>query len=222
LADLADDLRAQAALARTDQSRIFLRREQLLLTGARRYSPRLDAPIHFAETGWTSDQIPAENFLGAAIVIDASKQASADADYRLRPEDVLEHERKHGKIPARAIVFMRTGWGSRYSDRKKYFGDDKAGDASNLHFPAFGKEAAALLVHERKAIALAVDTPSIDHGPSKDFPVHQLAARANVLGFENVARLEQLPPTGAVAIALPMKIKDGSGGPLRLIALLPK
>jgi kynurenine formamidase len=118
-------------------------------------------------------------------------------------------------------VLLRTGYGSRWPDRKAYFGDDTPNDASQLHFPSFGAEAARLLVEERKVAVLGVDTASIDIGQSRDFQVHRIAAAKNVPGLENLAALDQLPPTGATVIALPMKIEGGSGGPVRVIALLP-
>ncbi len=180
----------------------------------------LDAPIHFAAEGWTADQIPLDRLIGPGVVIDIAVQAAADPDYRLTREDVLAWEKLHGLIPAGAIVLLRTGWGARWPDRERYFGDKTPGDASHLHFPSYGQAAAELLVKERQVVALGVDTASIDHGPSKDFIVHQIASQANVAGLENVAQLEQLPPTGAWVLALPMKIAGGSGGPVRIVALL--
>ncbi|HSK74870.1 MAG TPA: cyclase family protein [Thermoanaerobaculia bacterium] len=182
----------------------------------------LDAPIHFAEGRRTMEQIPLEQLIAPAVVIDVSAKAAADPDYRLTAEDVRAWEAKHGAVPQGAIVLLRTGWGKRWPDRKRYLGDDKPGDASNLHFPSYGAEAARLLVEQRKVGALGVDTASIDHGPSKDFIVHQIANGANVFGLENVASLEEVPETGAWVIALPMKIAGGSGGPVRIVALVPK
>ena len=182
----------------------------------------LDAPIHFGEGKRTADQIPVEQLIAPAVVLDVSAKAAADPDYRLTLQDVLAWEEKHGKIPQGAIVLLRTGWGARWPDRKRYLGDDKPGDASNLHFPSYGAEAARALVEQRKAGVLGVDTASIDHGPSKDFIVHQIAAAANVPGLENVAHVGDLPATGAWVIALPVKIAGGSGGPVRIVALVPR
>ena len=117
-------------------------------------------------------------------------------------------------------MLLRTGWSRRWPDRKSYFGDDTPGDASKLHFPSFGEAAAKLLVEERKAAALGVDTASIDYGQSKDFAVHRIAAARNVPGLENLMSLERLSPTGSIVFALPMKIEGGSGGPVRVVALL--
>jgi len=181
----------------------------------------LDAPIHFSRDGQTVDQILVRKLIAPGAVIDVRKQAAADPDYRLTADDVRAWEKRNGAIPAGAIVLLRTGWGSRWPDRKAYLGDDTPGDASKLHFPSYGKEAAEYLVRERKVGALGVDTASIDAGASKDFIVHQVANGANVPGLENIAHLEDLPETGAWIIALPMKIAGGSGGPLRIVALLP-
>ncbi len=181
----------------------------------------LDAPIHFARGQKTADQIPVRQLVAPAVVIDVSEAAAADPDYRLAAADVRAWEKRNGTIPGGAIVLLRTGWAKRWPDRKRYLGDDTPGDASNLHFPSYGAEAAGFLVRERRVGALGVDTASIDYGASKDFPVHRLSAAANVPGLENLAELESVPETGAWVVALPMKITGGSGGPLRAIALVP-
>jgi kynurenine formamidase len=181
----------------------------------------MDAPIHFGRGQKTADQISPRQLVAPAVVIDVSQAAADDADYRLSLADVRAWERKHGTIPGGAIILLRTGWSSRWPDRKRYFGDDTPGDASHLHFPSYGAESARFLVRERRVGALGVDTASIDHGPSKDFPVHRICAEANVPGLENLDALGEVPERGAWAIALPMKIAGGSGGPLRIIALVP-
>ena len=180
----------------------------------------LDAPIHFAEGAWSADAIPVERFVGPAVVIDVMAQAEKDPNYRLTVADVERWEKAHGPIPKGAIVLMRTGWGRRWPDRKRYLGDDTPGDASHLRFPSYGVEAARMLVQSRKVSVLGVDTASIDYGASSDFQVHRLAGAANVPGLENVANLEEVPATGAWIVALPMKIAGGSGGPARIIALI--
>ncbi|HKA42788.1 MAG TPA: cyclase family protein [Burkholderiales bacterium] len=182
----------------------------------------LDAPIHFAQGGRTSDAIPLEQLVAPAVVIDVSKQAAADPDYRLTRDDVIGFERRHGRIKAGAIVLLRTGWSRFWPDRKMYLGDDTPGDASKLRFPSYGADAAKLLVEDRKVGMLGVDTASIDYGRSDDFIVHRIATAQNVGGLENLANLEELPAVGATVIALPMKIEGGSGGPVRAIALVPK
>jgi len=180
----------------------------------------LDAPIHFSQRGNTADQIPLRQLIAPGVIIDVSAKAAKDADYRLSVEDVKAWEKRHGGIASGSIVVLRTGWGARWPDKKQYLGDDTPGDASKLHFPSYGKEAGEYLIQQRRVAALGVDTASIDYGPSKDFIVHQLAGAANVPGLENLAELDKLPEAGAWIIALPMKIAGGSGGPLRIVALI--
>lgn len=182
----------------------------------------LDAPVHFSRSGLTADRIPLEQLIATAVVIDVTEKAARDADYRLSAEDVRQFEGRYGRIPAGSIVLLRTGWSRRWGDRKAYFGDDTPGDASKLHFPSYGPDAARLLVQERRVAALGADVASIDYGPSTDFAVHQVAAAANVPGLENLTNLEELPVTGALVIALPVKIEGGSGGPVRVVALVPR
>ena len=182
----------------------------------------LDAPIHFAEGQAAVDQVPAQRLIGPAVVIDVARQAAADPDYRLRLEDVQAWERRRGAIPSGALVLLRTGWSARWPDRKRYFGDDTPGDASHLHFPSYGVEAARFLVETRKVAALGIDTASIDYGPSKDFMVHRVAMGAGIPGLENLDHLDALPEKGAWIVALPMKIAGGSGAPLRAVAFVPR
>jgi kynurenine formamidase len=182
----------------------------------------IDAPIHFAEGRRTVDQVPVEQLVAPAVILDVQAQAAANPDYALPLEAVQSWEQRHGHLAKGTIVLLRTGWGSRWPDKKRYLGDDTPGDASNLHFPSYGPDAARLLVDQRHVGALGVDTASIDPGNSKDFPVHRIATAANVPGLENVASLGKVPETGAWVIALPMKIAGGSGGPLRIVALIPK
>jgi kynurenine formamidase len=152
----------------------------------------LDAPIHFAEHGATIDQIPLKQLIAPAVVIDITKKTANDRDYRLTVDDVKAWETAHGKIPNGSIVLLRTGWGARYANRKAYFGDDTPGATDKLHFPSFGADAAKLLVNDRHAAAIGLDTASIDYGQSKDFIVHQIAMGAGVPGLENVANLDKL------------------------------
>lgn len=182
----------------------------------------IDAPVHFYEGGVDAASIPLERLMGPAVVVDIREQAVADPDYRLTAADVEAHEAEHGPIPAGSLVLLRTGWSERWPDPHAYLGDDTPGDASNLHFPSYGEEAARLLVEERGVVALGADVASIDYGASQDFPVHQMAGAAGVPGLENLTNLGRLPARGATIIALPMKISGGSGGPLRAVALIPR
>lgn len=180
----------------------------------------LDSPIHFAERGSTTEKVALERLIAPAVVIDMRAAAAKSADALLEARDLEDFEEEHGAIEPGTIVLVRTGWAERWPDRKRYLGDDRPGDASRLHFPGIGRGAAELLV-ARKVAAVGIDTASIDHGPSVDFIAHQVLMGADVPAFENVAALEDIPPRGAVVIALPMKIRGGSGGPLRIVAWVP-
>ena len=149
-------------------------------------------------------------------------QTSANADYRLTADDVRAWESRHGTIPSGSIVLLRTGWSTRWQNRKAYLGDDTPGATNNLHVPSYGEDAARLLVEQRRVAVLGVDTASIDYGQSGDFIVHRIANGANVPGLENVTNLDRLPPRGAWVLALPMKIAKGSGGPVRIVAVVPR
>jgi kynurenine formamidase len=181
----------------------------------------MDAPIHFGRGQKTVDQIPPRQLVAPAVLIDVSAAAAGDPDYALSLADVRSWEKRNGTIAGGAIVLLRTGWSKRWPNRKRYMGDDTPADASNLHFPSYGPDAVRFLVNDRRVGALGVDTASIDPGESKDFPVHRLAAAANVPGLENLDDLESVPERGAWVVALPMKIAGGSGGPLRIVALVP-
>ncbi len=159
--------------------------------------------------------------MGPVFVIDVSAFCEKNPDYQMQVADINQWERKNGKIPTDAIVLMRSGWGKYWPDKKKYIGNDKPNDATNLHFPGISKEAAEFLVKERKIKGLGLDTASMDPGTSRDFMAHRIFGGANVFGLENVANLEQVPEKGAILIALPMKIEEGTGGPARIVALLP-
>ena len=181
----------------------------------------IDAPLHFAEDRLAVDEIPLQKLIAPAVVIDVRKVVEDNHDYRLMPRDLELWEARHGLIPQGAVVLMLTGWGQRWPDRSRYLGSSTPTDAKTLHFPGFSKEAAEFLVQERRVDGIGIDTPSIDYGPSDDFIVHRIINGANLYGLENVANLDRLPPKGAILVALPIKIKGGTGGPVRIIGILP-
>jgi kynurenine formamidase len=183
----------------------------------------IDAPIHFAKDRATVDRIPLERLVGPAIVVDVSEACARDRDHRVSVADLEAWERLHGRIPSHAIVLLSTGFGRFWPDREKYMGTTERGpDAvKKLHFPGLHPDAAAWLIEARQLRAVGLDTPSIDHGPSVAFETHRVLLDREVPVFENLANLDRLPATGATMVALPMKIKGGSGGPLRAIAIVP-
>lgn len=182
----------------------------------------LDAPIHFARGRRDVAEIPLEDLMGAAVVVDVREASEADPDHLVSRADLSRWEARHGAVPDRAIVLIRTGWGSRWPDPEAYLGTALRGPEAiaRLHFPGLDPEAARWLVEERDVRAVGIDTASIDRGQSSDFLAHRVLADAEVPIFENVARLDRLPPIGAWVIALPMKIAGGTGAPLRLVAFV--
>jgi kynurenine formamidase len=182
----------------------------------------IDSPVHFAQGRHTVDQIPLEQLIGEALVIDVTKQCEANPDYQIATADFLEWEKANGQLPKDAIVLLRTGYGKYWPDRKKYMGTDERGTeaVAKLHFPGLGPEAARWLTQNRSLKAIGLDTPSIDYGQSTLFESHRTLFDKNIPAFENLANLDKLPGKNFIIIALPMKIKNGTGGPLRIIAIL--
>ena len=183
----------------------------------------MDAPIHFAKNGKTVDQISLDKLIGQTVVIDVSKEALQNSDYQVTIQDFKNWESSFGKIPDNIIVLLFTGFGKYWPDRLKYLGTSKTGKEalSELHFPGLHPDAAKWLVENRKINAIGLDTQSIDYGRSEFFETHRILCEKDIPFFEYVANLDRLPATGAMVLALPMKIKDGSGAPLRLVAITP-
>lgn len=194
------------------------------VTTAEHGGTHLDAPIHFSEGQHAVDEIPLQRLIGSAVVIDVQAQAAADRDYQISVADIEKWEAANGEIPVDSIVLFRTGFGQFWPHRESYLGTAKPGaeGVANLHFPGIDPAAATFLSSERSIKSVGIDTASIDYGQSTLFEAHQNLFAANIPAFENVANLEQLPAKGAWVIALPMKIEGGSGGPLRMIAIVPE
>lgn len=183
----------------------------------------VDAPIHFSEGQQTLDQIPVERLVGIGVRIDVAEQCARDRDHRVATSDFERWEAKHGQIPYGAIVLLDTGYAKFWPNRKDYLGTELRGPEGvrALQFPGLHSEAAAWLVRERNVKAVGIDTASIDYGQSTTFDTHVALLSHNVPVFENLANLRDLPNRGFDVIALPMKIAGGTGGPLRIIAILP-
>jgi kynurenine formamidase len=184
----------------------------------------IDAPIHFAEGRKTLDQLDIDQLTGPAVVVDVSPKAQTNADYQISVADLKAWEAKHGRIPEHVILLFNTGYARHWPDARKYLGTEERGPGAiaKLHFPGLHPDAARWLVKERTIKAVGLDTASIDYGQSTLFESHCILLEKNIPAFENVAALDQLPATGAYVVALPMKIKDGSGGPLRIVAWVGK
>ena len=179
----------------------------------------IDAPIHFSEKGLSVDQIPIDQLLGKAVIIDVSKQVDNNRDYLITKDDVLLFENKYRKLTSDDIVIFRTNWSKYWDDKKKYLGTDVLGDVQHLHFPGISASAAMYLM-QRQVKGLGIDSASMDNGQAIDFPVHRIILGANKYGLENLSNLDILPPTGARIIVAPMKIKGGSGAPVRVFVMI--
>ncbi|MEN8376739.1 MAG: cyclase family protein [Gemmatimonadota bacterium] len=182
-----------------------------------------DAPVHWI-TGRnlpdnTTDTIPAGRFVGPACVLDVTADVQADADFLLTPNRVEAWEAEHGLIGAGSWVLLRTGW-SRRAEPAAFL--NLADDGP--HSPGFSKEASELLAHERDVLGVGVETIGTDAGQAggfdPPFPNHSIMHGAGKLGLASLTNLHLLPPTGAIVIAAPLKLVDGSGSPLRVLALV--
>lgn len=184
----------------------------------------IDAPIHFSKGKQTLDQIPIDRLVGSAVRIDVSEQCVNDRDYRILIQDLERWESRQGRIPAHTVVLLDTGFGRLWPSRQQYLGTELRGaeGVQALHFPGLHPDAATWLVRERQVKAVGIDTASIDYGRSTRFETHVALLSQNVPVFENLADLSQLPERGFDVIALPMKIAGGTGGPLRIIAVVPQ
>ncbi len=193
-----------------------------LITMPEHFGTHMDAPAHFDPKGMTVDQIPVEEFLSEAMVVNVSDRWKTDPDYRDYRVTVADLEgwtRVNGAMPRGCVVLLRTGWGSLWPSQKDYMNPDAAGV---LHFPGLSLEAAKWLLERVHPVAIGIDSPSVDYGPSKNFEVHHLTMSAGLYHLENLIHLGALPARGAYVIALPMKLADGSGSPARVLALVPK
>jgi kynurenine formamidase len=181
------------------------------------YGTHLDAPVHFVPGKASVDQIPPQRFFGPAVVLDVRSQAAQDPDCR-PPIDLLDQwEARHGVVPRGAIILLRTGWASRWPDRQRYRNQDAGG---KMHFPGFSVSIVERCI-QRGASGLGCDTMSVDFGASEDYAVHRVALGAGLYHLENLTDLSELPESGASLVVAPIKLEGGSGGAVRVFALLP-
>jgi kynurenine formamidase len=183
----------------------------------------VDAPVHFAEGRQTVDKIPLDRLVGSAVVIDVAAQSERHVDYQVTTSDFERFEQDNGPIPQDAIVLIRTGFASRWPGAERYLGTTERGaeGVRKLHFPGLHPDAARWIVANRRIRAIGIDTASIDYGQSTLFESHRTLYAQDIPAFENLASLDRLPATGALVIALPMKVGGGTGAPLRAMAVLP-
>ena len=177
----------------------------------------MDAPLHFSADGQAVNEIPVENLVVPLCVVNIAEKADADPDAQVTPDDLKSWIAKNGPIPDKACIAMHSGWGSHVATEKfRNVGDD----GKTMHFPGFHVEAAKMLMEETGAVGLAVDTLSLDHGPSGDFATHYAWLPTNRWGIENIANLDKVPEAGATLVVGAPKHKGGSGGPARIFAMV--
>lgn len=176
----------------------------------------IDAPLHFSADGHSVDEIPVSNLVCPLAVIDIVARAAEDADAQVTPDDIRTWIATNGDIPDGACVAMHSGWAARV-DGDGFRNADADG---TMHFPGFHVEAAQMLLEETGAASIAVDTLSLDHGPSPDFATHYAWLPSGRYGIEGLAGLDQMPASGATLIVGAPKHRGGSGGPARVLALV--
>jgi len=176
----------------------------------------IDAPAHFAPAGLYVDQIPASSLVAPLCVVDITARAASNPDTMVQIDDLIAWERRHGRLPVGAAVFMNSGWATRYSNPAAFLNQDAGG---TMHFPGFSPAAAEFLLTERSVVGIGVDTLSLDIGAATAFGVHATWLGANRWGMENLAHLDAVPPSGATVVVGAPKVATGSGGPTRVIAL---
>jgi len=181
------------------------------------FGTHVDAPSHFVSGGWTVDAIPADRLIRPAVCVNIVEKVRADPNYRLTVEDLRSFERAHGQIPEGATVLIATGWDDRWPLTHGEYMNMKDGVR---HFPGISVEAATLLATDRHVAAIGIDTPSIDYGMSEHFEAHRVTLATNIYHIENATGLTRLPATGFTVVVAPIKIKDGTGGPARVLALV--
>jgi kynurenine formamidase len=176
----------------------------------------MDAPLHFSEDGLSVAEIPVGDLVCPLVIIDIREKASQNPDAQVTPDDIKAWTDKHGDIPDGACVAMMSGWDQHVmTDRFRNVGDDKM-----MHFPGFHIEAAQMLMETGNVKGMAVDTLSLDHGPSADFVVHYAWLPTGRWGIECIANLAALPPAGATLVVGAPKVRGGTGGPSRVLALV--
>lgn len=181
------------------------------------FGTHFDAPSHGGAGLPSVDDVPPSGLFGPAVVVDVTDPARGNADYAVSRADLEAWEAAHGRIPDGAIVVMRSGWPARWDGGDAYYNQ---GEDGRLHFPGFGEDAARFLVDERDVAGIGVDTGSVDPGAADGFPVHGIVNGSGRFHLENLADLSALPEAGGYLIVAPIKIEGGSGGQVRVFAVI--
>ncbi|KAK3108348.1 hypothetical protein FSP39_006075 [Pinctada imbricata] len=178
----------------------------------------MDAPAHFGKGKWRTQHIPIERLMGPGVIINIKNKAASNPDYQVVMEDIHVYESRYGRIKEGSIVLMYAGWYQKYPNKTAIFNTDHHNITSEFHFPGFHEDTVEWLIHHRRISAIGCDTPTFELPQTSSFPVHQIIGRENVIGIENAAYLDKIPEAGSTIFMPVIKIDDGSGGPVRLLA----
>jgi kynurenine formamidase len=178
----------------------------------------INAPNSFHSSGMGIDQYPAESLVVPAVVIDICNQVAVNPDYALTIADVMAWEQQYGQVPAGTVVLLYTGWQHKWLDSNAFLNPDAEG---GLHFPGFGSDATQFLLHERQIAGVGIDTHGVDSGQDESFSTNRLVLEQPRIVLENLTLLEQLPPTGTTLVIGILRLRDGSGSPATVMALVP-
>ncbi|WP_414548991.1 cyclase family protein [Anabaena sp. CCY 0017] len=209
-----DPLVEFATVANISQDGYYLRRFSL----GEHSATHINAPNSFHVHGVGIDQYSAESLVLPGVVIDICEAAAFNADYVLTLADVFAWEQKNGKIPVGSLVMLHTGWQDKWLDKTAFFNPDAEGI---MHFPGFGYDATQFLVEERQISGLGIDTHGVDSGENTNFSINRLVLAQQGIILENLTNLQQLPAKGMTVIIGVLRLRDGSGCPAGVLALVP-
>ena len=177
----------------------------------------MDAPVHFVASATTVDRLPVDRLIAPFAVVSIASRAAKDPDTAVTVDDIVAWEKQHGRVPRGAIVAIHTGWDARIATPDRFLNRDKGG---TMHAPGFGEAAARFLVQERDIVGVGIDTLRLDLGAATKFVAHLALLGAGKYGLELMANLMMVPPSGATIVVGAPKHEGGSGGPVRLLALV--
>jgi kynurenine formamidase len=203
-----------STVAHIPQDGYYLRRFSL----GEHSATHINAPNSFADDGVGIEQYQAESLVLPGVVIDICATAQQNPDYVLSVADILAWEQKNGEIPVGSLVLLHTGWENKWLDQNAFFNRDAKGI---MHFPGFSYEATQFLLEKRQIAGLGIDTHGVDPGQDESFHINRLVLAQQKIVLENLTNLQQLPPTGTTVIIGILRLRNGSGSPVGVLALVP-
>lgn len=201
-------------VAELDKDGYYLRRFSM----GEHSATHMNTPKSFQVDGVGIDEYSAESLIVPAVVIDIREEALVNPDYALCVEDILSWEEHYGKIPSGCVVLLYTGWQEKWLDKNAFFNEDVPG---GIHFPGFGSDATRFLLEERQIAGVGIDTHGVDSGQDTTFGTNSLVLEKPRIVLENLTNLDQLPTTGATLAIGVLRLRDGSGSPAGVLALIP-